>query len=111
LGSAVERLDPSAAAGLTDALPARCVHVKDVPRRRRLRPSTLLARSLGEARRRTEGVGRFPGETSCLRLYRAGLNLFLPGARGLGLSEVASPQVVHLQIARAPTDRPVGEVA
>jgi putative transposase len=40
----------------------------------------LLERSLGEVRRRTKVIGRFPGETSCLTLVWAVLDRFFSRA-------------------------------
>jgi putative transposase len=60
----------------------------------------LLERSLEELRRRTKVIGRFPGETSCLSLCWAVLDLFLAGARGLGLSDLEYRQVVQMKMAR-----------
>ena len=37
----------------------------------------LLERSLGEVKRRTKVIGRFPGETSCLTLVWAVLDLYI----------------------------------
>ena len=68
--------------------------------RRRFRSSNLLERSLEEVRRRTKVIGRFPGETSCLSLCWAVLDLFIAGARGLGLSALEYRQVAQLKIAR-----------
>jgi transposase-like protein len=103
LGTEPERPYPSAAACLADDLPAVCVHLKDFPRlRKRFRSSNLLERSLEEVRRRTKVIGRFPGETSCLSLCWAVLDLFLAGARGLGLSDLEYRQVVQMKIAREP---------
>ena len=48
-----------------------------------------LERSLEEVRRRTKVIGRFPGETSCLSLCWAMLDLVVGGARGLGLTDLA----------------------
>jgi transposase-like protein len=80
----LERLYPSAAACLADDLPSLCSHLKYFPRlRKRLRSSNLLDRSLEEVRRRTKVIGRFPGETSCLSLCWAVLDLFLAGSHGL----------------------------
>src|SRR5262249_4091353 len=80
---------PSAAACLADDLPALCVHLRFAPRvRKRLRSSNLLERSLEEVRRRTKVIGRFPGETSCLSLCWAVLDLVAGGARGLGLTDL-----------------------
>ena len=42
-----------------------------------------------------------PGETSCLSLCWAVLDLFIGGPRGLGLSDLEYRQVVQLKIARA----------
>lgn len=97
----LERPYPSAAACLADDLAALCVHLKYLPRlRKRFRSSNLLERSLEEVRRRTKVIGRFPGETSCLSLCWAVLDLFLAGARGLGLSDLEYRDVVQLKLAR-----------
>jgi hypothetical protein len=40
----------------------------------------LLERSLGEVKRRTTVIGRFPGETSCLTLAWAALDLYITHA-------------------------------
>jgi hypothetical protein len=45
-------------------------------------------------------IGRFPGETSCLSLCWAVLDLFLAGARGLGLSDLEYRQMVQMTVAR-----------
>ena len=44
------------------------------------RSTNLLERSLGEVRRRTKVIGRFPGETSCLSVVWAVLDLFFSHA-------------------------------
>jgi putative transposase len=103
---------PSAAACLAEDLPALCVHLKYLPRlRRRFRSSNLLERSLEEVRRRTKVIGRFPGETSCLSVCWAVLDLFIAGARGLGLTELEYRQVVQLRIARAERDDELAKIA
>ena len=108
----LERPYPSAAACLAEDLPALCIHLKYFPRlRKRFRSSNLLERSLEEVRRRTKVIGRFPGETSCLSLCWAVLDLFLAGARGLGLTDIEYRQVVQLKIARAYPDQAVTKVA
>ena len=54
------------------------VHLRHPPRHRRRWPSTnLLERSLGEVKRRTKVMGRFPGEESCLSLVWAVLDLLI----------------------------------
>jgi transposase-like protein len=103
---------PSAAACLAEDLPALCVHLRYFPRlRKRFRSSNLLERSLEEVRRRTKVIGRFPGETSCLSLCWAVLDLFIAGARGLGLSDVEYRELVHRKQARANPDLAWREVA
>lgn len=78
---------PSAAACLADDLPALTVHLRYPLRlRKRLRSTNLLERSLEEVRRRTKVIGRFPGETSCLTMAWAVMDLTIAGARGLGLT-------------------------
>jgi putative transposase len=89
---------PSAAACLADDLPALCAHLRYAPRlRKRLRSSNLLERSLEEVRRRTKVIGRFPGETSCLSLCWAVLDLVVGGARGLGLTDLEQHDLTVLR--------------
>jgi len=108
----LEREYPSAAACLAEDLPALCVHLKYFPRlRKRFRSSNLLERSLEEVRRRTKVIGRFPGETSCLGLCWAVLDIFIAGARGLGLSDLDFREVVQLKTARAYPDKAASKVA
>ena len=71
----------TAAACLADDLPALVVHLRyPLRHRKRWRSTNLLERSLGEVRRRTKVIGRFPGETSCLSLVWAVLDLFMTHA-------------------------------
>ena len=73
--------------------------------RRRLRSTNLLERSLEEVTRRTKVIGRFPGETSCLSLCRAVLDLFIASARGLALTALEHRQLAQMhaaQTARTP---------
>ncbi len=108
----LERPFPSAAACLAEDLPALCIHLKYFPRlRKRFRSSNLLERSLEEVRRRTKVIGRFPGETSCLSMCWAVLDLFLAGARGLGLSDLEYKQVGPMKIAHANRQRTASKVA
>ena len=54
------------------------MHLRYPPRhRRRWRSTNLLERSLGEVKRRTKVMGRFPGEQSCLSLVWAVLDLLI----------------------------------
>jgi transposase-like protein len=105
LRALVGRLEPqfpSAAACLADDLPALCTHLRyPLSLRRRLRSTNLLERSLEEVCRRTKVMGRFPGETSCLSLCWAVLDLVISAAHGLGLSDIERQQLLHLGAARA----------
>jgi putative transposase len=68
----------SAARCLADDLDALAVHLRYPTRhRRRWRSTNLLERSLGEVKRRTKVMGRFPGEDSCLTLVWAVLDLLI----------------------------------
>ena len=71
----------AAARCLAEDLDALIVHLR-YPLRHRERwwSTNLLERSLGEVRRRTKVMGRFPGETSCLSLVWAVLDLFFSHA-------------------------------
>jgi len=92
---------PSAAACLGDDLDALCIHLRYPGRlRKRLRSSNLLERSLEEVQRRVKVIGRFPGETSCLSLCWAVLDLFISGARGLGLTDLDRRQLDRLRAER-----------
>jgi len=68
----------AAARCLADDLDALVVHLRYPTRhRRRWRSTNLLERSLGEVKRRTKVMGRFPGQTSCLTLVWAVLDLYI----------------------------------
>ena len=93
---------PSAAACLADDLPALTVHLAYPLRlRKRLRSTNLLERSLEEVRRRTKVIGRFPGETSCLTLAWAVMDLVIAGGHGLGLTLPDRHQIAALVAARS----------
>jgi putative transposase len=82
LQALVEQLDregfTAASRCLADDLDALVVHLRyPVRHRRRWRSTNLLERSLGEVKRRTKVMGRFPGETSCLTLVWAVLDLLI----------------------------------
>jgi putative transposase len=82
LQALVDELDTggytAAAKCLADDLDALVVHLRYPPRhRRRWRSTNLLERSLGEVKRRTKVMGRFPGEDSCLTLVWAVLDLLI----------------------------------
>jgi putative transposase len=93
---------PSAAACLADDLPALTVHLAYPLRlRKRLRSTNLLERSLEEVRRRTKVIGRFPGETSCLTMAWAVMDLVIAGGRGLGLTLPERHAIAALVAVRA----------
>ena len=82
LQTLVDQLDTdgytAAAKCLVDDLDALVVHLRYPTRhRRRWRSTNLLERSLGEVKRRTKVIGRFPGEDSCLTLVWAVLDLVI----------------------------------
>jgi putative transposase len=82
LQALVDELDKggftAAARCLADDLDALVAHLRYPPRhRRRWRSTNLLERSLGEVKRRTKVMGRFPGEDSCLSLVWAVLDLLI----------------------------------
>jgi transposase-like protein len=82
LQALVDQLDKegftAAARCLADDLDALVVHLRyPVRHRRRWRSTNLLERSLGEVKRRTKVMGRFPGESSCLTLVWAVLDLLI----------------------------------
>jgi putative transposase len=85
LQALVDQLDnagyTAAAKCLADDLDALVVHLRYPTRHRRSwRSTNLLQRSLAEVKRRTKVIGRFPGETSCLTLVWAVLDLYITHA-------------------------------
>jgi transposase-like protein len=108
----LERRYPSAAACLADDLPALCVHLRYLPRlRKRFRSSNLLERSLEEVRRRTKVIGRFPGETSCLSLCWAVLDLVIDAAHGLGLTDLDRQHLANVALEREQASKRVAHIA
>jgi putative transposase len=82
LQALVDQLDKegftAAARCLSDDLDALVVHLRyPLRHRRRWRSTNLPERSLGEVKRRTKVMGRFPGEESCLTLVWAVLDLLI----------------------------------
>ena len=80
----------AAAKCLADDLDALVVHLRyPLRHRRRWRSTNLLERSLAEVKRRSKVIGRFPGETSCLTLVWAVLDLYITHAKnGVRFSEL-----------------------
>jgi putative transposase len=89
----------AAAKCLADDLDALVVHLRYPTRhRRRSRSTNLLERSLGEVKRRTTVIGRFPGETSCLTLVWAVLDLYISNAtNGISFTELERQRLRRLR--------------
>jgi transposase-like protein len=101
----VDELDKAgytaAAKCLADDLDALVVHLRYPTRhRRRWRSTNLLERSLAEVKRRTKVIGRFPGETSCLTLVWAVLDLYLTHAKnGVRFSQIERQHLRRMRYA------------
>jgi transposase-like protein len=66
--------------------------------RRRWRSTNLLERSLGEVKRRTKVIGRFPGEDSCLTLVWAVLDLVITNeANGIRFTQLDRQQLNRIR--------------
>jgi transposase-like protein len=89
----------SAARCLADDLDALVVHLRYPQRhRKRRRSNNLLERTLGEVKRRTKVIGRFPGEQSCLSLVWAVLDLQINNAcNAIKLSEIDRRRLYRLR--------------
>src|SRR5437764_10680633 len=96
----------SAAHCLADDLDALVVHLRYPLRpRERWRSTNLLERSIGEVRRRTKVMGRFPGETSCLSLVWAVLDLFFSHAsNGATFTDVDRQHLYQIKYQQADPD-------
>ncbi len=96
----------SAARCLSDDLDALVVHLRyPLRHRERWRSTNLLERSLGEVRRRTKVMGRFPGETSCLSLVWAVLDLFFSHAsNGATFTDVDRQHLYRIKYQQADPD-------
>ena len=67
--------------------------------------TNLLERSLGEVKRRTKVMGRFPGETSCLSLVWAMLDLFFSHAsNGATFTDVDRQHLYRIKYQQADPD-------
>jgi putative transposase len=103
LQALVDELDragyTAAARCLADDLDALVVHLRYPTRhRRRWRSTNLLERSLGEVKRRTKVIGRFPGETSCLTLVWAVLDLYITNAtNGIRFTQLERQRLKRLR--------------
>ncbi len=66
-----------------------------------IRGTNPLERSLGEVRRRTKVIGRFPGETSCLSLCWAVLDLVIGHSNGVTFTDLDRQAIDRLSGERA----------
>ena len=91
----------AAAKCLADDLDALVVPLRYPTRhRRRWRSTNLLERSLAEVKRRTKVIGRFPGETSCLTLVWAVLDLYITHAKnGVRFSQLERQRLRRMRYA------------
>jgi putative transposase len=105
LQALVDELDQAgytaAAKCLADDLDALVVHLRYPTRhRRRWRSTNLLERSLAEVKRRSKVIGRFPGETSCLTLVWAVLDLYITHAKnGVRFSQLERQRLRRMRYA------------
>jgi putative transposase len=99
----------AAARCLADDLEALVVHLRYPTRhRRRWRSTNLLERSLGEVKRRTKVIGRFPGETSCLTLVWAVLDLYITHAtNGVRFTQLERQRLKNIRY--QPAEQPIAE--
>ena len=104
--SELEERYESAVRCLSEDLNALVVHLRYPLRHRERWPSTnLLQRSLGEVRRRTKVMGRFAGETSCLSLVWAVLDLFASHAsNGVTFTDVDRQHLYRIKYQQADPD-------
>jgi transposase-like protein len=104
LHALVDELDrcgyTAAAKCLADDLDALVVHLRyPLAHRRRWRSTNLLERSLAEVKRRTKVIG-FPGETSCLTLVWAVLDLYLTHAKnGVRFNQLERQRLARMRYA------------
>ena len=89
----------SAARCLADDLDALVAHLRyPLRHRKRWRSTNLLERTLGEVKRRTKVIGRFPGEESCLSLVWAVLDLQINNTcNGVRLSDIDRQKLYRLR--------------
>lgn len=91
----------AAAACLAGDLDALLVHLNyPLGHRRKWRSTNLLERSLGEVRRRTKVIGRFPGEHSCLSLCWAVLDLIISHSNRVTFTDIERQALTRIKATR-----------
>ena len=102
----------AAATCLQEDLPALASHLKLPPRhRKRWRSTNLLERSLGEVARRAKVIGRFPGESSCLTISWAVLDLTITNQNRVNITHLDQQHLTRLRHKRQPADTNNGHAA
>jgi len=101
----LEHFGYAAAAKCLDSdLDALVVHLRyPLAHRRRWRSTNLLERSLAEVKRRTKVIGRLPGETSCLTLVWAVLDIYLTHAKnGVRFNQLERQRLLKMRYQGSP---------
>jgi putative transposase len=102
---------PSFSRSLGDDLDALVCHLRfPYEYRKRIRSTNLLERTFVEVRRRTNVIGRFPGETSAPSLVWAVLELASRGWRGVTMTPKAVAEIERFRRALA-AGEPVPETS
>jgi putative transposase len=100
----------AAASCLADDLDGLTIHLRYPLKHRRVwRSTNLLERSLGEVKRRTKVIGRFPGETSCLSLCWAVLDLVIAGGNRVRFDDLDRQLVERVSTERQRDHDETGE--
>ena len=102
---------PSATRTIDDHVDQLVAHLRFLgEHRKRTRSTNLLERTFVEVRRRTEIIGRFPGEPSALSLIWAVLELASRGWRGITMTPKAVRDIERMRRGQQPrptaTDAP-----
>lgn len=101
IGDLSDRGYDAAAACLAEDLGALLAHLRyPLDKRKRWRSTNLLERSLGEVRRRTKVIGRFPGEQSCLSLCWAVLDLVISHSNRVRFTDIERQQLKRIATER-----------
>ena len=88
----------SAGACLAEDLKALCARLRyPLKHRRRWRSANLLEHALGEVRGRTKVIGRFPGESSCLSLCWAVLDLVITHSNDFTFTDLEQVRLARIR--------------
>jgi putative transposase len=110
IGELADAGSTAAASCLADDLDGLTIHLRYPLKHRRVwRSTNLLERSLGEVKRRTKVIGRFPGETSCLSLCWAVLDLVIAGGNRVRFDDLDRQLVERVSTERQRDHDETGE--